>query len=165
MPSRWTFSISPIASLLDEVLAGCKVVVDPFCGRSTLATHRNDLAETGLTANEWLDGLIADGIRADAVILDPPYSPRQISECYAGIGRKATTKDTQNSKLYADAIERLDKLLIPGGAAVRCGWNSVGFGKTRGYAMERILMVSHGGAHNDTIVTVERKGVEQCRLK
>jgi hypothetical protein len=30
-------------------------------------------------------------------------------------------------------------------------------GKGRGYQMEELLLVAHGGAHNDTIVVVERK--------
>lgn len=41
--------------------------------------------------------------------------------------------------------------------ATFCGWNSAGFGKVRGYVFEEILLVAHGGAHNDTIVTVERR--------
>lgn len=97
------------------------------------------------------------GIVADAVLLDPPYSPRQISECYRRVGLKCSMSDTQNAVIYLDAICRLDTLLRPGGVAIRCGWNSAGFGVGRGYEMERILLVSHGGAHNDTIVTVERK--------
>jgi hypothetical protein len=30
-------------------------------------------------------------------------------------------------------------------------------GKTNGFEIEEILLVPHGGWHNDTIVTVERK--------
>ena len=43
------------------------------------------------------------------------------------------------------------------GKAICFGWNSMGFGIQRGFKMERILLVPHGGPHNDTIVTVERK--------
>lgn len=159
MPSRYTFEIPPIAALLDRVLCGHEQIVDPFAGRSNRATHSNDLAVSGKTANEYLDGLLRELGEgwADAALLDPPYSPRQIAECYGNIGRKCTTADTQNSALYAQAIDRMHRLLKPGGLAVRCGWNSVGFGKTRGYSLEEILIVCHGGAHNDTIVTVERK--------
>lgn len=32
-----------------------------------------------------------------------------------------------------------------------------GIGKTRGFEIVEILLVAHGGNHNDTIVTVERK--------
>ncbi len=44
-----------------------------------------------------------------------------------------------------------------GGYAISFGWNSSGFGKKRGFEIIEILLVAHGGRHNDTIVTVERK--------
>jgi len=50
-------------------------------------------------------------------------------------------------------------MLKPGGIAICFGWNSMGFGLTRGYELKEILLVTHGAAHNDTIVTVERKNV------
>lgn len=159
MPSRWTFSIKPISLLLDRWLFGLSEIVDPFAGREVRANHSNDLAVSRVTANEYLDGLLEQRGEswAEAVLLDPPYSPRQISECYKRVGLAVSGSETQNARLYADAIERLDRLLKPGGVAIRCGWNSNGFGKTRGYKMEEILLVAHGGAHNDTIVTVETK--------
>ena len=48
-------------------------------------------------------------------------------------------------------------MLKPEGIAICFGWNSMGFGLKRGYELLEVLMVPHGGAHNDTIVTVERK--------
>jgi len=44
-----------------------------------------------------------------------------------------------------------------GGFAISFGWNSIGMGKTHGFEIIEILLVCHGGAHNDTIVTVDRK--------
>jgi hypothetical protein len=64
--------------------------------------------------------------------------------------------DVQSS-FWRKVKDAADVVLIPGGIAICCGWNSMGFGLKRGYEMEEILLVSHGGAHNDTIVTVERK--------
>lgn len=163
MPSPATFTIKPIRDLLARYLLNAQVIVDPFAGDSCLATHRNDLnparanGHSPLHALAYLDGLIRAGIVADAVLLDPPYSPRQISEVYKQIGRQATMADTQNARLYKDSRDRLDALLKPEGIAISCGWNSVGFGKSRGYQQIEILLVCHGGAHNDTIVTVERK--------
>jgi len=154
MPSPWTFSIKPIAELLERYLRRGMVVVDPFAGRSAWATHANDLAHGGVDAIEWLDGL---NVAADAVLLDPPYSPRQISECYKSIGKPCSTQDTQNARLYAEAKRQLDRLLKPGGIAITCGWNSTGFGKVLGYERLETLLVCHGGAHNDTIVVVEHK--------
>lgn len=155
MPSSATFSIPPISELLDRWLVDCVVVVDPFAGDSLRGTIRNDLRD-GQEATVFLDSL--NGVRADAVLFDPPYSPRQISEAYKRVGLDVGMKETQNGRLYKSVKDRLDRLLKPGGVAICCGWNSAGFGKVRGYELREILLVAHGGAHNDTIVTVEVKG-------
>lgn len=44
-----------------------------------------------------------------------------------------------------------------GGIVITCGWNSGGIGKKYGFEIEEILLVAHGGWHNDTIVVVDRK--------
>lgn len=154
MPSPATFSIPPISELLDRWLTGREIVIDPFAGDSLRGTIRNDLRD-GHEAIQFLDSL--NGTRADAVLFDPPYSPRQISEAYKSVGLAVGMKETQNGRLYKDVKDRLHRLLKPNGIAICCGWNSAGFGKVRGYQFEEILLVAHGGAHNDTIVTVERR--------
>lgn len=162
MPSSETFSIEPISKLLDRYCVG-KVIVDPFSRNSKRATITNDLnpntvAEFHMLAEDFVQNHIPDR-GADVVLFDPPYSPRQIQECYQSIGRKVGTQDTQNARLYKIVKDGLDRMLRPEGIAICCGWNSMGFGKTRGYELLEILMVSHGGAHNDTIITVEKKGI------
>lgn len=166
MPNACTFSIKPIRELLDRYITAEMVVVDPFARNSSYATYANDLdpntnASHHLEAREFLNLLIQDEVKADVVILDPPYSPRQISECYKKIGLKASSTDTQNAMLCAECKDLMSSLLKENGIAITCGWNSNGFGKSRGFKVEEILLVQHGGAHNDTIVTVERKMGEQ----
>lgn len=160
MPNSETFSIKPISDLLDRWLAIEDEIVDPFARDSTRATITNDLnpntaAQYHLLAEEFVQGIYAEVI--DVVLFDPPYSPRQISECYQQVGRICGSKETQNARLYKTVKDGLNRMLKPGGIAICCGWNSMGFGLKRGYEMLEILMVNHGGAHNDTIVTVERK--------
>ena len=162
MPNTETFSIQPIADLLIRVLRGCSVIVDPFARNSEFAHYRNDLdlttkAEYHMDAKDFCRRLIQEGVQADAVLFDPPYSPRQISEAYKSVGKAVSMEGTQNARLYREVRDGLDMLLSSGGIAISCGWNSVGFGKERGYEIEEILLVSHGGAHNDTIIVVERK--------
>ena len=48
-------------------------------------------------------------------------------------------------------------MIRPGGIVVSCGWNSNGMGIKRGYILREVLLVAHGGNHNDTICTVEQK--------
>lgn len=40
---------------------------------------------------------------------------------------------------------------------ITCAWNSGGIGAGLGFEQQEILLVAHGGWHNDTIVTVEKK--------
>lgn len=159
MPSANTFSMPPISALLDRWLDGANVVVDPFARDSKRGTITNDLnpatsAKFHLPAEEFV---VAITVKADVVLFDPPYSPRQVSECYQQVGREVGTADTQNGKLNRAVKDGLDRLLKVGGIAICCGWNSMGFGLERGYQMLEILLVTHGGPHNDTIVTVEKK--------
>ena len=154
-----TFSLPPVARLLDRYLAGRKIIVDPFARNSRRGTVTNDLspattADYHMLAEEFVEQI---AVEADAVLFDPPYSPRQISECYQSIGRAVTAQDTQNARLYKRVKDGLDKMLKRDGIAICCGWNSMGFGIKRGYHMVELLLVPHGAAHNDTIVTVERK--------
>lgn len=168
MPSGDTFSIPPVARLLRWHLRDCTEVVDPFARNSTLAKYRNDLnpettAEWHLDAEEFCRQMQRRGVVADAVLFDPPYSQRQISELYQSVGRTPTMTDTQNSRLYKNVRAGLDRLLAVGGLAISCGWNSCGFG--RAYELVELLLVAHGGAHNDTIVTIERKVAGALRLE
>lgn len=157
MPSPQTFSIKPINDLLDRWLpAQPAVIIDPFCGDSLRGTLRNDLRFDGKEARAWLATITEP---ADAVLFDPPYSPRQIAECYKSVGLSVGIEETQNARLYKAVKDHLHRLLKPSGIAICCGWNSGGFGSVRGYVFQEILLVAHGGAHNDTIVTVERKVV------
>ena len=166
MPSANTFSLAPIAELLRRVLTGCATVLDPFSRDSTWATLRNDLnpatsAEFHMDAVEFLDCCFTlHGPESfDAVLLDPPYSPRQIAEVYKQVGRKVGMEETQNARLYKECKDRMAVLLKPGGVAVTCAWNSTGFGINRGFTLHEVLLVLCGAAHNDYIVTVESKDI------
>ena len=91
MPNAETFSIPPIAEFVALFLKRSVVSVDPFARNKTLATHTNDLdpstaAQSHCDAEEFLQILARQNVRADLGLFDPPYSPRQISECYKSIG-------------------------------------------------------------------------------
>ena len=93
---------------------------------------------------------------ADVVLYDPPFSPRQISECYTKLGMSVDMETTQAS-YWSKQKEQIARIIKPNGIVITCSWNSGGIGKKHGFEIEEILMVAHGGWHNDTIVTVERK--------
>ena len=163
MPNADTFSVPPIREFVERWLEGCEVIVDPFARNSRFGTIRNDLnpdtdAEWHMDADEFCYMLARQDLQADAVIFDPPYSPRQMSEVDQKVGSRGADS-TQNARLYKAVRDGLNYLLKPGGIALSFGWNSAGFGERRGYERLELLLVAHGGAHNDTICVAERKGV------
>lgn len=160
MPNKNTFDIPPIRALVKSYLAKSTVSVDPFARNKRWATYTNDLnpdtaADSHMEAAEFLGSLLAQGVRVDLGIFDPPYSPEQIVRCYQSIG--LDTKHFAAGIGWARVRDVLTDLVEPSGIVICCGWNTVGMGIERGYKLEEILLVSHGREHNDTIVTVERK--------
>jgi hypothetical protein len=162
MPSADTFSIKPIGEFVKRYVLS-SVSVDPFARNCKLATVTNDInpntsADYHMDAIEFLDMYSVGGALADVVVLDMPYSPRQISECYQELGRKVTMADTQSGNLYRRVRDAVMPILKPDGIVLSFGWNTVGMGKKRGFEIVEILLVCHGGAHNDTICMAEKRG-------
>jgi hypothetical protein len=161
MPSADTLSIPPFRQLVKKYLHTSKVSVDPFARNCTWATYTNDLnpdtaAEYHLEADEFLKLLVANGVQADMVIFDPPYSLTQVSRSYQDIGLKF--KGSENPTGGFPAVRRaIANILQAGGICLSFGWNSCGMGLSLGFEIEEILVVCHGGNRNDTICTVERK--------
>ena len=92
----------------------------------------------------------------DLVLYDPPYSPRQVSEVYKKLGMSVNMQTTQAS-YWGNQKKEISRIVKVGGYVMTFGWNSGGIGKTKGFEIVEILMVAHGGWHNDTIVTIEKK--------
>tara|TARA_Y100000310_G_scaffold36889_1_gene34688 strand:- start:10 stop:552 length:543 start_codon:yes stop_codon:yes gene_type:complete len=155
--NKWTFKIPPIAILLSRYMNG-GVWIDPFAGANSPADITNDM-DTAMPTNYHTEAVeFCRGLTGyyDGVLIDPPYSYRQISEHYRAKGVKATYKDTSYN-FYGRVYEVIAPLIRTGGLAISFGWNSNGVGKVRGFEIIEILLVAHGLHHNDTIVTVERK--------
>jgi len=161
MPNSLTFSIKPIRELIESCLADCASVCDPFVRNSPFKSRcvSNDL-DTGIEADFHMDAL--DFLKSrgeaefDAVLFDPPYSPRQVSECYKRMGLSVNMATTQAS-FWSNLKREVQRVVMPGGVVVMFGWNSGGIGQKYGFDIEQILLVAHGGWHNDTICTVERR--------
>lgn len=164
MPNGDTFSVKPIGAFVHRYLKRSKVSVDPFARNNEWATYTNDInpktkARQHMDAEAFLLELQAQGLNGsiDMAILDPPYSPRQISECYKEAGLTVGMKDTQNSVLYSRVKAALAPLLSPSATVLSFGWNSAGMGKKYGFTPLEYLLVAHGGAHNDTICMAETR--------
>lgn len=165
MPNKNTFEVKPIHDLIvEEMTEG--TWIDPFANRNKLATITNDLSEE-FDTDYHLDALdfmkLFDNASVDGVLYDPPYSPRQVSECYNNVGFNVTW-DTTKASFWGNHKREISRIVKVGGKVITFGWNSGGIGYKYGFEITRILMVPHGGWHNDTICTVEVKthdGVKQ----
>lgn len=160
MPSKNTFDIPPIRAIVRQYLNASQVSVDPFARNTRLATYTNDLnpdtaADSHSEAGEFISGLLERGIRADLVLFDPPYSPHQTKECYAGFGHSMAYEDDARHG-WSKTRKLIALLLDQNGVAISFGWDSIGVMGRLG-SIEQMLTVCHGIGHNDTIVTVERK--------
>jgi hypothetical protein len=169
MPRANTFKSKPVRELLARYVTPGLVVVDPFARDSVWGTLTNDLnpntqAMYHMPAEDFAARLLHEGVRADIVLLDPPYSPRQIKECYGSAGIATQRSTTRIGMMLRTVKHTLAPVIRPGGLAISFGWNSCGFGIRLGFRIIEIMIVSHGGGRNDTIVTVEQNvGVEKTR--
>lgn len=163
MPSKNTFSIKPIRDFVEKEIKSCKgTIIDPFANNGVfnhLITYTNDIdpymdTTHHMDALEFLKSFESGSV--NLVLFDPPYSPRQVSECYKNLNLTVNMQTTQSS-FWGKIKKEISRVVSEKGVVVTCGWNSGGVGRSNGFEIEEILMVPHGGWHNDTIVTKEVK--------
>lgn len=159
-PNHQTFKIKPIKKLLQKhINLNHQLVIDPFSNRNHgFSTYTNDLNPTSQTthnleASEFLSLFKPRSI--DVILFDPPYSLRQLKECYNNVGLSLTQNDTQH--YWSNLKNQMSNLLKSGGKIFSFGWSSVGLGKNRNFTKKEIHIICHGGNHNDTIITIEQK--------
>ncbi len=140
MPNKETFKIKPIKELMSKYCCpkDWECALDPFPFE-----YKED-------ATDYLNRQPNNFFHI--AFFDPPYSPRQLKECYKGKGEYDTKASTWSN--WKNLLSRKIKV---GGKVISFGWSSQGMGKNRGFEIIEILLVPHGGQHNDTIVVVEKK--------
>jgi len=139
MPSHKTFTIEPIKQLIQEEIG--EDYLDPFP-----YPYQQD-------AIEYLQSI--PDLSEDYCVFDPPYSQRQLKEMYEGNG--LSLDNPMNASYWANCKKEIGRVVKKNGKVISFGWNSGGVGKKYGFEISRILLVAHGGQHNDTICTVEVK--------
>lgn len=159
MPNSNTFSIGCIRRVISQYHRDDLFSIDPFANTCRIAKVTNDL-NPEMKADYSMDALdfmkMFEDSSVDFVFYDPPYSLRQVSECYKNVGIPVTMETTQAS-WRSKHIDEIERILKPGGYVMCFGWNTNGVGVKRGFELREIMLVAHGGSHNDTIVTVEQK--------
>ena len=159
MPNSNTFDIKCISRLIHKYHNLEMISIDPFANKNRIAKITNDLdpemkADYCMDALDFLKQFQTGSI--DFVLYDPPYSPRQVSECYKKLGKTVNMETTQAS-FWGNLKKEIARITKANGIEISFGWNTNGIGKTKGFEILEILTVAHGGQHNDTLCTVERK--------
>lgn len=141
MPNKQTFSITPINKIIEIYIKNSDIVIDPFANEMTAISElqksksfeyiSNDLdpqykTTFNLEACVFLKNICAKSV--DVVLYDPPYSPRQVSECYQSLNMSVNFQTTQSSYWSKQKAE-ISRITKPGGIVISCGWNSGGIGK------------------------------------
>lgn len=157
MPNSNTFDIKPIGKLIEKYFR--RGAIDPFANKNRIADITNDInpeygCDSTMDATDFLKSL--DDNSTSLMLYDPPYSPRQVSECYKSMGLTVNMQTTQAS-YWSNQKKEIARIVKIGGYCITFGWNSGGIGKKYGFEIIEILLVAHGGWHNDTICTVERR--------
>jgi DNA modification methylase len=89
MPNSNTFDIKAIRNFIGRHLSTNDYSIDPFANKNRMAKVTNDIdpvykCDFSLDALEFLKTVKSNSV--DVVLFDPPYSPRQIKECYTKLG-------------------------------------------------------------------------------
>lgn len=158
--NKYTFKSKKIREWVESVCYGR--VLNLFAGMTKLDTFntniiqefRNDIREEmdshyHMDALEWVKNHTSQDeyVLFHTVLLDPPSSYRKSMEFYGG----------KKMSPFNSLKDEIVKLLMPHGIVVTFGYHSVSMGQSRGFEVEHICLMSHGGAIHDTIATVERK--------
>lgn len=123
MPNSNTFDIPPIKQLISEEVDTALLWIDPFANVNRIARITNDLnPEYGTQYTmDALDFLrMFDDESVDGVLYDPPYSPRQVSECYKGVGMNVTNATTRAS-FWGDHKKEISRIVKRGGRSLPLG--------------------------------------------
>ena len=139
MPNHKTFTIKPFKDLIANELGSN--YVDPFP-----YPFKQD-------AIEYLKTIPENSV--DHLVFDPPYSQRQLKEKYHSNG--LSFDHPMNASYWSNCKKEISRVVKRSGKVISFGWNSGGIGTKYGFNITKIVLVAHGGQHNDTIATVEVK--------
>ena len=154
---------------MNEVMfnsCGNATICDPFA-RQSFTTKlpnciTNDLnsefnTDFNLEFKEFAKVLQGSHHTIDFLLFDPPYSLRQLKDCYDGIGKDLDLWQTQN--MWKDGKDMLATIMPVGSYAISLGWTTSGFGKSRGFEKKEVHVFEQAAREDrySLLLTVERK--------
>lgn len=117
MPNSNTFDIKCINNLIHKYFKPEFISIDPFANKNRIAKITNDL-DPEMGTDYCMDALDFlkkfDDNSVDFVLYDPPYSPRQVSECYKKLGKSVNIQTTQSS-FWGNIKKEIARIIKPVG--------------------------------------------------
>lgn len=138
MPNSKTFKIKPITEIIKKYVKEIDIVLDPFANEHSIKNEinckkyiSNDIdknfdTDYHLEAQDFLK--LFDNNSIDIVLFDPPYSGRQVKECYSRLGKTVTMNDT-NAGYFTKFKTEISRVIKKNGICISCGWNTNGIRK------------------------------------
>jgi len=139
-----TQSLDPV--LCDPYARNCR-----WCAPYTNDIDPDTKADSHIDALEFLR--MQESNFFHGVIFDPPFSEGQARRYEHGTANIYTTPGAIRMQM-----NEIRRILKPGGYLLKFGFNST---RHANLDLEHIFLVNHGGNHNDTIVSLWRKGYYQ----
>ena len=122
MPNKNTFDIKPIKELISRYdnMSFSQISIDPFANKNKIAKITNDLdiqydTNYHLDATDFLGRFEDESVHL--VLYDPPYSPRQVSECYKNLGMTVNSATTQSS-YWTKHKREISRIIVAGGIVI-----------------------------------------------
>jgi len=93
----------------------------------------------------------------DLVVFDPPYSLRQLKDCYDGIGKDLKLWQTNN--MWGVGKNFLSHHMPVGSIVISLGWTTAGFGRKRGFEKKAVHVFEQSAREDrySVFVVVEQK--------
>jgi len=164
MPNIYTFKVKGIKEFIQKHTKGDILI--PFAGMEHLDRSNDKIMscdikypnnEEAAAADFWCNATNLNESpelkdkKFDTIILDPPFSFFQAVHEYNLNMKQFRMTDVVRAK--NEAFRKCkDKCRV-----ITLGFNSVGMSAERGFEPTHIGLVTHGGNHNDTIITVEER--------
>lgn len=125
---------------------------DLFARNCTFCDITNDInpntkAQINLDAEIFIKNTKSN--QAKLIIFDPPFSDRQAKDKYS-----TSNLYSSDSKKISNITNEFQRVLVPGGYVIKCGYNSTFI---KNLKLIEMVVINFGASRNDVIISIHQK--------